>query len=255
MRRIAVLAILLCAVAGLAAAADMPEISVNYSYQGSRPLPYKTWAGLQGGRGDVVWTFARHWSLVGEVAGEHTRLFANTKAPLTLFTAMVGPRLYLVARRKNEKPMRLRPFLQVVGGGAYATEGKFPDGTLIRNQAKSIAAAGGGGLELRLRSNISLRLIQGDVLYTRMPNGFENYQLSYRFGAGIIIDFAASSPSLTARDATGARDMTPARKAELARKALEARSAPAPGDMTLPNVDPQREPEKPGWLKGMLTGR
>ncbi len=189
MRRIILLTVLVVCGALLAPGAETPEFSISYAYQGSQPVPANSWFGMNGARGDVVWNFARHWALVGEVGGSHTNIYGPTSSPLTMITGMIGPRFYLIPRGRKEKPMRLRPFLQVLGGAAYATEGKFPQALVVKNQAHSVAGSAGGGLEMRARKNVSIRLIQADILYTQLPNGYDNYQMSYRFGAGIVFDF------------------------------------------------------------------
>jgi len=38
---------------------------------------------------------------------------------------------------------------------------------------------------MNLDRSVSLRLIHADYLYTRLPNLFDNYESSFRVGAGV----------------------------------------------------------------------
>jgi hypothetical protein len=40
-------------------------------------------------------------------------------------------------------------------------------------------------MEVGLKHGISLRLLQADYLYTRLPNLYDNYQSNFRLGAGV----------------------------------------------------------------------
>jgi hypothetical protein len=187
MKRYILLAVLL--LGALLAQAQVPQISLSYAYQGSQPVPGKSWFGMNGGRGDAVWTFGRYFAIVGEIGGGHTDHYGTGNSPLTLFTAMGGPRLYLIPRSRKGVPPRIAPFIQVLGGGAYATQGQFPQGGVIKNRAASVAASAGGGVEMRVRPHVAVRLIQADYLYTQMPNAYDNYQGSFRVGAGVVFDW------------------------------------------------------------------
>lgn len=186
-----ILLVLICLGAVLARA-ETPEISLGYAYQGSQPVPGTSWFGLNGGRGDATWNFGRFFAVVAEVGGSHTPKYGSAGSPLTLFTAMAGPRFYLIPRHRKEKNYRITPFIQVLGGGAYASQGQFPQGpqgTVVKTTALSVAASAGAGIEMRVRPHVAVRLIQADYLYTQMPNLLDNYQSSFRVGAGVVFDW------------------------------------------------------------------
>jgi len=185
-----ILLAILCLGAVLARA-ETPQLALGYVYQGSQPVPGTSWFGLNGGRGDVVWNFGRYFAVVGEAGGTHAKSYGTANSPLTMFTGMAGPRLYLIPRGRKGKPWKLAAFVQVLGGAAYASEGQFPQGplgTTVKNTALSMAASAGGGIEMRVHRNVAVRLIQVDYLYTQMPNLFDNYQSSFRVGAGVVFN-------------------------------------------------------------------
>jgi hypothetical protein len=80
---------------------------------------------------------------------------------------------------------KVSAFAQVLLGGVHASDGLFPSGTTNKNSADAFALSTGGGLEVGLNHGISLRLIQADYLYTRLPNLYDNYESNFRLGAGV----------------------------------------------------------------------
>ncbi len=196
MKRTIITAMLVClfcaALASGEEAANAPgakeglQFSVGYMYQGSQPAFGSTRFGLNGGRADVMSPFGRHFSLVGEFSGVHTGSVPGAGAGLTLLTYMAGPRLSMPLRRSREAG-RIVPFAQVLLGGVHASEGLFPSGSTVNSSADSFAMSAGGGLQVGVSRRLSLRVIQAEYLYTRLPNLFDNYQSSYRIGAGVVL--------------------------------------------------------------------
>lgn len=191
---IAMLAGLLCATlvsaAQAQAAAPGPgegaQFSAGYVYQGSQSTFGSNRFGLNGGRADMLLPFTRHLGLVGEIIGVHTGSIPEAGTGLTLLTYMAGPRLSMPLRRGREAG-RTVPFAQVLFGGVHASEGLFPSGSTLAGAANSFAMSAGGGLQVGLSRRVSLRLVQAEYLYTRLPNLFDNYQNSYRIGAGVVL--------------------------------------------------------------------
>ena len=162
------------------------QLSVNYLYQGSHPTFGPSWFGMNGGSADAFWPFTRHLGVVAEFSGTRTGSVPLSDSGLTLLTYMAGPRFStnLHLRRETRK---IAAFGQVLFGGAHGADGAFPDGTALNSEANSIAFSIGGGLHVGLNRRVSLRVIQAEYLYTRLPNLFDNYQNSYRIGAGVVV--------------------------------------------------------------------
>jgi len=184
MKRAYLVLAIICLSAALATA-EAPQVSLSYTQQGSQPTPGKSWFGMNGGRADLSWPILGRWSVVGEFGGVHTGSYGASGSPLTVMTFMAGPRLSLASRRRGEKT-RLVPFAQFLFGGAFAPDGLFPQGGTIKTSARSVALSAGGGFDVKVRPALSVRVIQADYLYTHMPDLYDNYQNSYRLGAGIV---------------------------------------------------------------------
>jgi outer membrane immunogenic protein len=183
MMKLAIYIVLICLVFAAAASAQQVQVSADYMYQGSNRVPGATdWFGANGGRADVSFGNWRHLGLVAEIAGELTSNLTSEQGQTT-FTYMAGPRRSLTLGRLEKR--KVSGFAQVLLGGVHASDGIFPSGTTIKNSADGFALSTGGGLEVGLNHSISLRLIQADYLYTRLPNLYDNYQSNFRLGAGI----------------------------------------------------------------------
>jgi membrane-associated phospholipid phosphatase len=173
----AIRTVLICFAFASAAWAQQVQVSANYLYQGSNRVPGATdWFGANGGRADTSFGNWRHLGLVAEFAGA-------TTSNLTTFTYLAGPRRSIGLGRVEKH--KVSAFAQVLLGGVHASDGLFPSGTTNKNSADAFALSTGGGLEVGLNHGISLRLIQADYLYTRLPNLYDNYESNFRLGAGV----------------------------------------------------------------------
>ena len=184
MKRAIFVGLVVCLCAAWALAGET-QVAVSYVYQGSNPVPTQGWFRMSGGRGEVSRQLNGRWSVVGEVGGAHTGAYGLSRSPLSQITFMGGPRLALLSRKAVEKATFV-PFVQFLAGGAYAADGLFPQGAIIKHSARSVAMSAGGGLDIPMRRNLSLRLIQADYLYTHLPDGYDDVQNSYRVGVGVI---------------------------------------------------------------------
>jgi len=176
--------VLVCLLFAAAAWAQQVQVSTGYMYQGSNQVPGATnWFGANGGRADASFGNWRHWSLVGEFAGARTSNINSTGIGQTTLTYLAGPRRTIALCHGEKRKVSL--FGQFLVGGVHAADGLYPSGTTIQNSANAFAFSTGGGLEMSLNRTVSLRLIQADYLYTRLPNLFDNYESSFRVGAGV----------------------------------------------------------------------
>ena len=162
------------------------QLSIDYLYQGSQPTFGPNWFGMNGGSADVLYPFTRHLGAVVEFSGIHTGSVPLSGAGLTLLTYTAGPRLSTNLHLGRET-RKITAFGQALFGGAHGADGSFPEGAVLSSTANSIAFSAGGGLHVGLNRRVSLRVIQAEYLYTRLPNLFDNYQNSYRIGAGVVV--------------------------------------------------------------------
>ena len=162
------------------------QLSVDYLYQGSQPTFGPSWFGMNGASADVLYPFTRHFGAVAEFSGIHTGNVPLSGTGLTLLTYTAGPR-YSTDLHLWRETRKITAFGQVLFGGAHGAGGAFPEGAVLSTTANAIAFSAGGGLDVGLNRRIALRVIQAEYLYTRLPNLFDNYQNSYRIGAGVVV--------------------------------------------------------------------
>jgi hypothetical protein len=177
MMKHAIRIVLICLLFAAAAWAQQVQVSASYMYQGSNQVPGATdWFGANGGRLDANIGNWRHLGLAAEISGA-------SMSKLTTLSYMAGPRRSIALGGAEKR--KISAFAQVLVGGVHASDGLFPSGTTIKSSADAFALSAGGGLEVGLRRGISLRLIQADYLYTRLPNLYDNYESNFRLGAGV----------------------------------------------------------------------
>lgn len=174
---------LFCLLVAAAVSAQQVQLSAGYLHQRSNSTPTGDWFGAQGARADVGLAAWRNLGVVAEFSGVHAPDIGPAGQGLTLFTYTAGPRLTVPLTRFEKR--RLAVFAQTLFGGVHASDGIFPNGAINKSTASAFAMSSGGGVEMGLKHGLSVRLIQADYLYTRLPNLFGNYQNSFRVGAGI----------------------------------------------------------------------
>ena len=162
------------------------QLSIDYLYQGAHPTFGPSWFGMNGGSADVLYPFTRHLGAVAEFSGTRTGSVPLSGTGLTLLTYTAGPR-FSTNLHLGRETRKMTAFGQVLFGGAHGADGAFPNGAALNTTANSIAFSVGGGLHIGLNQRVSLRVVQAEYLYTRLPNLFDNYQNSYRIGAGVVV--------------------------------------------------------------------
>lgn len=76
-------------------------------------------------------------------------------------------------------------FVQGKVGYAFATAGQYPIKGVLTSNASSLDLESGGGVNLHIYHRFDLRLVEMDLVHTRLPDGADNVQNSLRFGTGI----------------------------------------------------------------------
>ena len=184
------------------------EIFVGYTYIRAVPTLASgnrlVW--LNGGSTSLAYNFTRSFGLVTDFGGyDASQLYLTgpgvaapgaVDASGTAYTFLFGPRLSL------RKSRHFTPFVQVLGGGAYATSVTLKTCTVAPctplPEQGSLALAAGGGLDIRLSHRLAWRAVQAEYLMTRFANtttavrSIENdvrlsSGLVFRFGGGQLI--------------------------------------------------------------------
>ncbi|MFZ0738089.1 MAG: hypothetical protein WBL70_10435 [Candidatus Acidiferrales bacterium] len=91
---------------------------------------------------------------------------------------------YLFGPRVNLRRGVVTPFVQVLLGGVVTSSGIERFGW-----QSHFAMTAGGGIDVRVSKHFSIRPVQAEYFMTRIPDGLNNRQNNFRFGAGIVFRF------------------------------------------------------------------
>ena len=181
------------------------ELFLGYSYL--RAVPSLT-AGnrlvwLNGGSTNIAFNFNRYLGLVADVGGfSDTQLLTSTNPSVTasssgqVFSYLFGPRLSF---RSHE---RITPFVQALFGGIHASPLTFSTGctglgcTPLPAES-TFAMTAGGGLDVKVRRHIAIRIIQAEYLMTNFEDrttGNSARQNDMRLSAGVVFRFGGNPP-------------------------------------------------------------
>lgn len=187
------------------------EFFIGYSYQnpevnfGGSPAAgsfYRKRIGHNGFNGSAVVNVSRYFGIKGDVSGTYksgrftftvpTGIQSTPMVPLT-FDAKTSVHNFLggVQIKDNSTSGRLKPFAHAMIGAAHRSN-KIPGGGTIclaiipcpvSTNETALAAAFGGGLDVRLRGRVGLRLIQVDYNPIKYDAGVSH---GMRLGVGLI---------------------------------------------------------------------
>jgi len=140
---------------------------------------------MQGGSVQVHGQFWHGLGVVADVSGLHTASTSGSSGvALDMVTATFGPR-YTWSPAHSHYAL----FGQVLTGEANGMNSVFPNSAGATDSANSLALYVGGGVNLRLKHHLALRVLEADWLRTQMPNATTNVQNNLRLGAGLIYRF------------------------------------------------------------------
>ena len=127
-----------------------------------------------GGGGQLVYN-VNHWlGVLGDVSGYWA---TNGKTAGAAMPYLFGP-------RANIRRGKVTPFVQTLFGGILTSSGIATLGWQTH-----FAMAVGGGIDVRVSRHISVRPVEAEYLLTKIPDGLNNRQNNFRFGAGIVFRF------------------------------------------------------------------
>jgi outer membrane protein OmpA-like peptidoglycan-associated protein/opacity protein-like surface antigen len=180
------------------------ELFLGYSYLRAVPTLAAgnrlVW--LNGGSASIAFNINRYLGIVADV-GDYTNseiLFQGAYgATIDVDNADGGVLSYLAGPRLSfRNHSRVTPFMQVLFGGARASEvtvsGCTSGCTLLPLENK-FAWTGGGGLDIRVHRHFAVRLIQAEYLMTNFVNhntGISELQNDMRLSSGIVFRFGGN---------------------------------------------------------------
>lgn len=186
---------------------DVPrfELFLGYSYLRAVPTLAEgnrlDW--LNGGSTSMAFNINRYLGIVGDFGGfSDTRLLLSGANPSvvadssgTVYNYLFGPRLSL---RNHE---RFTPFAQVLFGGMHASAVTISSncagaGCTPLPAENKFAMTAGGGLDIKVRRHLAIRIIQAEYLMTRfndLTTGNSASQNDMRLSSGIVFRFGGHS--------------------------------------------------------------
>jgi Outer membrane protein beta-barrel domain len=156
------------------------EVAGAFSYVHGNAADSGGGFNLAGGSASFAYNYQGRFAIVADVgAYRFTGLGGGLTS--TMYTYMAGPRLPL---RRNH---RTKPFVQALAGGGRLNASSSG----IDAGENSFAMALGGGIDLTIKHQLAVRLIEADYLLTRFahPDGTSATQNNMRISAGIVFRF------------------------------------------------------------------
>jgi hypothetical protein len=139
---------------------------------------------MEGGSVQVSGQFWRGWGVMADVSGFHTQNAGNSGVGLDMVTSTFGPRY-----RWSAATRRYALFGQALAGEANGFNSVFPAPGAAISSARSLALQMGGGMDVPIKSSLSLRVFEADWLRTQLPNSETNTQNNVRLAAGVVVRF------------------------------------------------------------------
>jgi hypothetical protein len=147
---------------------------------------------MQGGAVELGARLYRGLSVAARVEGLHAGANSANGEPLSLVTAVVGPRF--TVRMRSQRYAIFGEALVGESSGFHSlfSEGSGPLGSANAGttaSANALAVDVGGGLDVRLNHHFAMRAFRASYLRTQFPNTTTNVQNSLSISAGIVVRF------------------------------------------------------------------
>jgi hypothetical protein len=148
------------------------RINVNSNVSG---LPPSLTFNGNGGGGDFLYEVNHWFGVLGDVSGAWA---TNASRQGALIPYLFGPRASFLRRGK------VVPFVQVLFGGVATSSGIQRIGW-----QNNFAMTAGGGIDIRVSKHFSVRPVQAEYFLMKIPDGLNNRQNNFRYGAGLVFRF------------------------------------------------------------------
>ena len=165
------------------------ELATNFTYKIAKISQTTTSFVLPGISVDTAYKFNSQpngFAVVVDVNAETARAI-QPGVNLSQFSIVVGPRYYFGLNKSSAHTLNL--YGQALFGFDAASNSIFPRPTSITGSAFSTAFQAGGGANLRVTHNLSLRLFEADFITTSLPNNANNHQYDVRCSNGLVFHF------------------------------------------------------------------
>lgn len=159
---------------------DRLELYAGYSYvrfninSNVAAQPPSQVFNANGGGGELQYNISNWLGVLGNVDGYWA---TNSTTGGAAMPYLFGPRVSL---RRG----KVSPFAQILFGGVLTSSGIQTIGW-----QSHFAMTVGGGIDVRISRNFSIRPIDAEYFLTKIPDGLNNRQNSFRYGAGVVWRF------------------------------------------------------------------
>lgn len=162
------------------------ELAAGYHYFRANIVPSCGCFNAHGGSASFA-VNVNHWfGIAAEFGAVRAGDVQSSGRDLTIFTYQAGPRFSI---RRSE---RATPYFHALFGGGRASGSLYDvplPGRTGTGPDSSWALTLGGGLDVKVRERVALRLVQVDWVHTRFHNGANNQQHNLRVTAGVVFRF------------------------------------------------------------------
>jgi hypothetical protein len=179
-------------IAGTAAAQSAPiDLAVTYDALHTDHITSQSFW-MQGGAVELGARLYHGLGIAARVEGLHAGANSTAAEPLSLVTAVFGPRYTFETRSR-----RYAIFGEALAGESNGfhslfSEGSGPVGSVnagTTSSSNALAVDVGGGLDLRLNHRFAVRVFRASYLRTQFPNTTTNVQNSLSLSAGVVLRF------------------------------------------------------------------
>lgn len=147
---------------------------------------------LQGGAVELGAQAYRGFGVAARVEGLHAGTSSTDGVPLSLVTAVFGPR-YTMESRGHRYAVFGEGLAGISNGfDSLFTKGSGPAGSVNAGTTPSsnaLAVDVGGGLDVRLNRRFAVRAFRASYLRTDFPNSTTDVQNSLSLSAGVVVSF------------------------------------------------------------------
>jgi hypothetical protein len=179
-------------IAGVAAAQSAPiDLAVTYDALHTNHITAQSFW-MQGGAVELGARMVRGLGIAARVEGLHAGTNTTNAEPLSLVTAVFGPRYTFETR--SRRYAIFGEGLAGISNGFHSlfSEGSGPVGAVnagTTSSSDALAVDVGGGLDVRLNRRFALRAFRAGYLRTQFPNTTTNVQNSLSLSAGLVLRF------------------------------------------------------------------
>lgn len=182
------------------------ELFLGYSYLRAVPTMEAgnrlVW--LHGGSASIAYNFNRYLGVVADVGaftnsqmrftGAYTSTVDVDNQNVAVITYLFGPRL-------SFRHERFTPFVQALFGRMHANQVSIANCTfscILLPDENTFAMTAGGGLDIRVRRHLAIRIVQAEYLMTRFTDystsdtGMQN---DIRLSSGLVFRFGGNPPA------------------------------------------------------------